>query len=121
MEQQFVWRGTRMRPVFLRYRDQSIAIQVLAENTESDSGANSLCNSPLGLVSTFLNLGRQLGDRNLLVAIQDLDAASALVKARIIQAEWRRSIAISTGVCRVYELTNEAQYLAASSNEPIDV
>lgn len=116
----FIWRGHFVRLEFLRYLDGGVVVEAIIEGRQSSRGGPREDGDVLHRFTTCIGLGRELGDRNFLIALKnwpDNDGSvPTLLALGVIKPGLRRTVPHVVGSCLVYELTDEAHSLA---NDPL--
>jgi hypothetical protein len=124
MNFRFIWYGVHVRLEFLRYPDGSLVIEAVVDGAQNLARRKLEDGEVFRRITTYVGLGRALGDRNALVALRDCKDNDGIVPALVLKGvltpSLRRTVPSSFGSCVVYELTDEAQVVAADNCERIE-
>lgn len=117
-----VWRGHFARLEFLRYLDGGVVVAAIVNGRQWSRHGYLEGGKVLRRFTSCIGLGRELGERNSLIALKSRKendgSVPTLIGLDVIKAQRRRIVPHAIGQCLVYELTDEAQALA---NDQVDL
>ena len=121
MNTRFVWRGVFVRLESLRYLDGGVVIEAFVDGGQDGPHGRFEEGEVLRRFTACIGLGRELGNRDSLIAIKNCaendGIVPVLIEMGLLQPDLRRTVPSILGSCLVYELTAGAQALAIDQSE----